>query len=380
MSINKVKFGDLFFYEGKSKIKAGDGLTTGEYPFYTSSNVLSKYLDEYLFEKTSLIFGTGGMASIHYCEVPFAVSTDCLVAYAKDQSICDPKFVYHYLSGNIHLLEEGFKGAGLKHISKGYINELEIPLPPLPIQKRIAEILDAADALKRKDQELLKKYDELAQAIFIDMFGDPVKNEKGWREVKLSEIVAEGKNKIRTGPFGSDLLHSEFTNSGITVLGIDNIVKNVFEHGKERYITENKYQQLKRYTVYPGDILITIMGTVGRAAVVPRDIGIAINTKHLVAITPNNELVDSHFLSYNLTNNPAILSQLKRKSRGAIMDGLNMGLIKDLNLLLPPIEMQKDFSKIFDILLLSKAKLESNLSEDLFKGLTQKAFNGELVA
>lgn len=68
-----------------------------------------------------------------------------------------------------------------------YIEDLQIPLPPLPIQKRIAEILDAADALKRKDQELLKKYNELAQAIFIDMFGDPVKNEKGWEEVMLKD-------------------------------------------------------------------------------------------------------------------------------------------------------------------------------------------------
>ena len=79
------------------------------------------------------------------------------------------------------------KGVAMPAISFGTLSEIKIPLPPLPIQKRIAEILDAADALKRKDQELLKKYDELAQAIFIDMFGDPVKNEKGWDVKALNE-------------------------------------------------------------------------------------------------------------------------------------------------------------------------------------------------
>ena len=93
MSLKRIKFGELFDYENKSSIKAGDGLSVGDYPFYTSSSTLSKYLDEYSFEKRSLIFGTGGIASIHYCESPFSVSTDCLVAIAKDEKICDPKFV-----------------------------------------------------------------------------------------------------------------------------------------------------------------------------------------------------------------------------------------------------------------------------------------------
>lgn len=94
-----------------------------------------------------------------------------------------------------HILEDMRKevhGATMKHITKGKFDNLKVPLPPLPIQKRIAEILDAADTLKRKDQDLLKKYDELAQAIFIDMFGDPVKNEKGWEVKTIGTITSVG--------------------------------------------------------------------------------------------------------------------------------------------------------------------------------------------
>jgi type I restriction enzyme S subunit len=85
-------------------------------------------------------------------------------------------------------------------LTKSDLLEIEIPLPPLATQKRIAEILDAADALRRKDKELLKKYDELAQAIFIDMFGDPVKNEKGWEVEILKKITSKiGSGATPTG-------------------------------------------------------------------------------------------------------------------------------------------------------------------------------------
>lgn len=379
MSWEYVKFCELFDYENKSKIKAGNGLPQGKYPFYTSSNELSKYLNDYLFDKSSLIFGTGGNASIHYCNNPFSVSTDCLVAVPKDKNKVEPKFVFYYLFGNINLLENGFKGAGLKHISKSYINEILIPLPPLATQKRIAKILDDADALKLKDQQLLKKYDELTQAIFIEMFVDQAKNNNDFKDVKIHNLISANKNSIRSGPFGSDLLHSEFVDNGIAVLGIDNVVNNKFDQGKPRFITEVKFKQLSRYQVFQNDVLITIMGTVGRSCVVPPGIGLAINSKHLVAISLNKEIIDPHFFSYSITKNKFILNQIKKKSKGAIMDGLNIGVIKDLDFILPPLFLQKKFIQILTNILFQKNQTILNNSGILSNSLIQKAFNGELV-
>ncbi len=127
----KVKLGNVLEVQKKSKIKAGSGLKVGMYPFFTSSSSLSKYVNEAEYYKPAIIFGTGGMANIHFCETPFSVSTDCLVFYAKGSNVnvnvnvnvnLNLNYIYKFFIGHMYKLEEGFKGAGLKHISKTFLS------------------------------------------------------------------------------------------------------------------------------------------------------------------------------------------------------------------------------------------------------------------
>src|SRR5205823_79584 len=140
-------------------------------------------------------------------------------------------------------------------------DELEIPLPPLSKQRHIARLLDIADKLRKQRSATLSMLEEARNAVFASTAAAP---DRSWPLVPVADLVDASNGGIRTGPFGSQLLHSEFVEEGVTVLGIDNAVGNEFRWGAERRITEPKYAQLRRYTVHPGDVLITIMGTCGR--------------------------------------------------------------------------------------------------------------------
>ena len=128
-------------YQKKSKRKAWDWNSSGVFRFFTSSQKQSKWIEEADFIGPALIFGTWGSASIHYCNDSFSSSTDCFVLKSDRENI-DMKYLYYFLRTNIAILENGFKGAGLKHISKEYLSEIQIPLPPLEEQRSIVAKLD----------------------------------------------------------------------------------------------------------------------------------------------------------------------------------------------------------------------------------------------
>lgn len=261
------------------------------------------------------------------------------------------------------------KSAAVPGLNRDDVYRLRVRLPTLDEQRRIAVILDQADALRAKRRQVLAHLDSLTQAIFHNMFSD----------VAASSTVGETASLVRTGPFGSQLLHSQFVDAGIAVLGLDNVVSNEFRWGDRRYITPQKYEQLKRYTVNPGDVLISIMGTTGRCVVVPDDIPTTINTKHICAITPKPSLLDPMFLRAAFLWHPESRAHLRRQTKGSIMDGLNMGIIKAMPIPVPPLELQHAFAVKALGATSMRAAVQAALTTDneLFASLQARAFRGQ---
>ena len=286
----------------------------------------------------------------------------------------DGRFLYQYLSAKIKKFQSDGQGIAQKNLSAAYIRELRIHLPPLGEQRRIAAILDKADALRRKRKRTLQLASEFREDLYKANFVHA--RQSSWPTVSVGEI----SNDARTGPFGSQLLHSEFVESGIPVLGIDNVVSNQFLWGERRYISKQKFEQLRRYTVRPKDVLITIMGTCGRCAVVPSDIQTAINTKHLCCISLNQAVCLPEFLHATFLGHPDVLKQLGVEAKGAVMPGLNMGIIKKLTFPLPPMREQEAFVRGLAVLgsVSNRAKHGIELLDRLFVSLQSGAFSGSL--
>jgi type I restriction enzyme S subunit len=385
--ISSVKLGDAATfvngYAFKPTDRNGSGLPIIRIQDLTGNAYETNFFggrlpEKYLVEDGDLLISWSASLGIFEWQQGNAWLNQHIFKVVFDKLEWDKKFFKYLLSFKLSEMERQVHGATMKHITKGKFDNIPIPHPPISIQQKIASILDKADELRRNDQQLLAKYDELLQSIFYQMSDQANSSSK---EVQLSELILKAKNSARTGPFGSDLLHSEFVDSGVAVLGIDNVVNNVFQWGKERFITTEKYEKLKRYRVFADDVLITIMGTTGRSAVVPESIPLAINTKHLAGLTFDKRIANPYFISYSVHSSPYIAYQLKLRNRGAIMEGLNLGIIKELKIKLPPIEAQNKFEAYFTSVTKQKKILvqQSKASEDLFQSLLQKAFKGELV-
>jgi type I restriction enzyme, S subunit len=307
-----------------------------------------------------------------------AVFASYLIRVRLEDGI-DSRYISHFFKTPQYWAQVAKSARGIAQpgVNATSLKALTVPLPPLPEQRRIAAILDKADDLRAKRRAALEQLDNLSEAVFFALCGS---DSHHWTEKTVKSLAAKRPNAIRTGPFGSQLLHSEFVEEGIAVLGIDNAVQNRFVWGRSRFISERKYRQLQRYTVTPGDVLITIMGTCGRCAVVPDDVRRAINTKHLCCITLDQSLCLPSYLHACFLLDPLVRRQLGVRERGAVMPGLNMELIKQLRVALPPLAVQREHERVQRSVtrLRARQKESSGQSDSLFASLQHQAFTGEL--
>ena len=323
-------------------------------------------------------------------------STEFLVFHPREDVI-DERFVYYlanlpdFRSVTISLMEGS---TGRQRVpSDVFEGSLQIPLPPLPEQRRIADILSTVDMQIQQTDEIIQNTKHLKQGLSQQLLDKGVQNEpkktveigplsidlpETWDLKRLENFPAPTSSVVQTGPYGSKLQKDEFTDSGYKVYRQANINSSDFDQG-DQYVTKAKYDDLEKYQVKSGDVLLTRMGTIGDAAVVPKSAEDGIMDYHLFRIRIDPSFCLPEYLCEVLRNSRIVKHQIESFSHGAIMDGLNTGLINELRIPIPPIEEQQEVVDILSVVSRTMSIEEKKKSElkTLKRGLMQDLLTGK---
>ncbi len=364
----KVELGEVLQYEQPTNYIVDSDLYNDEFetPVLTAGkSFILGYTNENhnIYTKLPVIIFDDFTTATKFVNFPFKVKSSAMKILSCNENIADIRFLF-YLIQTIKINSEQHQRYWISKFSK-----IQIPLPSLATQKAIAEKLDKADALRKKDQELLAQYDELAQSIFIDMFGDPVQNEMGWEKVKLENVC----NKITDGEHTTPKRELE----GVYLLSARN-VKNGFidlNVGVD-YISEDEYTRIsKRCMPENGDVLISCSGSVGRVSIVNVDYKFSL-VRSVALLKVKKDVINPLFLNYYMLTN-YFKQQIDKGSKKSSQANIFIGAIKELITIIPPLALQTAFAEKIKNIELQKAlvKRQAEQSEDLFQALLQESFS-----
>ena len=218
----------------------------------------------------------------------------------------------------------------------------EFNLPSIEEQRQLTDILWAAQNAKLAYKELLRQTDELVKSQFIELFGDPILHEKGWP----SKSIKESAVRLSDGPFGSNLKSDHYSETGVRVIRLQNICEGYFLDDDKAYVSLEHYEKIKKYTCKSGEIIIGTLGEPNlRACIIPEYIGYAINKADCVHYIPNPEYLDTAFV-VGFLNSPIVLNYALGDAHGNTRQRISSGQISKMPIIIPPMELQKQYAVI----------------------------------
>lgn len=352
----------------------------GLYPYIGANNIVG-YIDEYIFDEKILCiaedggsWGTNQQCAIIY-EGKTWVNNHAHVLVENGKANLD--FLRCYL--NLTNLNKYIKGATRGKLNKSVLENILIPLPSLQGQIQIANILSKAETLIEQRKESIALLDEFLKSTFLEMFGDAKNNEKGFQIKNLTEFYINPKEGTKCGPFGSALKKDEYTESGIQVWTMDNILKSgEFVENGCLFVSEIKHKELERYDARNGDIIISRAGTVGKMCIIKTDKKISVISSNLIRLRLGKYLLPIYFLSLMRYCQSRII-KLKHGNEDSYTH-MSTGILDEINFPYPPIELQTQFANIVSKTETLKEQYKNSLQEleNLYGSLSQKAFKGEL--
>lgn len=362
---------------------------------YRESSEIALAVGDVILSKDGTI---GRVARID--SLPGIATINGTMMLVRPERAIDYRFLYHVLNGAEFkkLIEDKVSGSSIPHIFQRDMVTLPVTFPPMSHQAKLAEVLDTLDSAIHGTEAIIAKLRAIKQGLLHDLLtrGIDANGElrppqadaphlykasplgwipKEWGVKQLSDLLAEVDPAMRSGPFGSALLKQELVEVGIPLLGIDNVHTECFVADYARFVTPRKFAQLARYAVRPNDLMITIMGTVGRCCLVPEDIGQALSSKHTWTISLNQDAYSPYLAMLQINYSPWVLEHFARDQQGGTMAAIRSETLRSTRLPAPPREEQRlieerlrELSKRIDLeaeLLAKRCAEKSGLMDDL---------------
>lgn len=366
---------------GGTPSKQNENYWNGNVPWASvkdfKSNLISKTVDSISIEGvnnsatrivpagTLLVITRLASGKVAFAGVDMAFNQDIKAIECK--AALDKRFLYYFLQSKSNYFERVASGATVKGIKINHINDIEINPPKLEAQKEIVAILDEADKLRQLDKALIAKYDQLAQSLFLEMFGDPVTNPKRWKRVKMNALCDFKKISVKP----EDIYDS------INYIPLDAIEK---ETGNIINIENPKRGEIKSNKFYfnESDILYGKLRPYLNKVALPNFEGIC--SSDIIPIKPYPNKSNRFFIS-TIMKNSGFVGFATERSSGANLPRISPKELEKYMIINPPFKLQNQFASQIQTIQAQKAHAQKALekSEALFNSLLQRAFKGELV-
>ena len=390
-----VRLGDVgTFQTGGTPSRAREDYFSGIHPWVSTPALGATYIDASnanalltdeaihnsatkIIPAYSLLIGIRvgvGKASINTVEM--CTNQDIVSISNIEQSKISIEYLHKFLATQQNYFDSQKRGATIQGINSETLKNILIPLPPLATQQKIADILDRANALIEKRKAQIEKLDLLVKSQFVEMFGDPVTNPRGWDVGLLAQYcnVKGGKRVPKGTPFAKEKTNHPY-------LRVTDMKNATIIDDEIKYITDSVYEQLKRYTISCEDVYLTNVGVnLGMAGIIPQKYDKANLTENAVKLVFDKNVLNNNYLAFYLNTTYAQRYILERKMTVGVPK-LAIFRIEELPIVVPPLPLQTQFAAFVERVEAQKAQLKKSLAllELNYKSLMQKCFNGEIT-
>ena len=288
-----------------------------------------------------------------------------LAALTPDKSKVSPEFIFWLLKAkNIELNSKG-TGSTFKAIGRNVLEETQVPNVPLTVQSEYSQVLERIYAIIQSHKMQLQKLDDLVKARFVELFGDPIINPRGFEKVPLSKLA-----EIKIGPFGSLLHKEDYIQAGHALVNPSHIIDGKISIDSKLTVSEEKFNELRAYHLRVGDVVMGRRGEMGRCAVVTEN-GLLCGTGSLL-IRTNGEVTADYI--QKIISFPSFKKTIEEMAVGQTMPNLNVPIVSRFQIIKPPFEVQKAYYDFVSQTDKSKVAVQKALDEAqlLFDSLMQQ--------